>query len=134
MTSKWVEIDNKNSLKQENNSLKQLALTAHAWAYIWRGLLSEFYGTLDRPRASVVNSVQSSFHPLYLCFFGPVLLLRFEVTPDRNVPGCPKVRIFTVSYFSMWRPSPITEFLECSHHLERATGESAKLPRGLGVE
>ena len=46
--SKWVGLDNKNSLKHYENSLKQLK-TASAdspWAYIWEGLLSEGFSRL----------------------------------------------------------------------------------------
>ena len=41
--SKWVGLDNKNSLKRYKNSLKQLktANTNSQWAYILEGLLSE---------------------------------------------------------------------------------------------
>ena len=41
--SKWVGLDNKNSLKHYKNSLKQLkiAITNSPWAYIREGLLSE---------------------------------------------------------------------------------------------
>ena len=67
--SKWVGFDDKNGLKHEDNSLKQLTLKVHGLtvylggliigrinlrlkfgglifgrAYFWRGLLSEFYG------------------------------------------------------------------------------------------
>ena len=43
--SKWVELDNKNSLKHEDNGLKQLktANLNSPQAYIWEGLLSEGY-------------------------------------------------------------------------------------------
>ena len=42
-TSKWVGLDNKNSLKHYKKSLKQLntASTNNPWAYNWEGLLSE---------------------------------------------------------------------------------------------
>ena len=41
--SRWVGLDNKNSLKHSENSLKQLKTTStnSPWAYIWEGLLSE---------------------------------------------------------------------------------------------
>ena len=43
--SKWVGLDNKNSLKHYENSLKQLktASTNSPWAYIRKGLLLEGY-------------------------------------------------------------------------------------------
>ena len=43
--SKWVGLDNKNSVKHHENSLNQLktASTYSPWAYIREGLLSEGY-------------------------------------------------------------------------------------------
>ena len=43
--SKWVGLDNKNGLKQVDNSQKQLktANPNSPWACIWEGLLSERY-------------------------------------------------------------------------------------------
>ena len=43
--SKWVQLDNKNSLRDVDNSLKQLktANPNSPWAYIWEGLLSKGY-------------------------------------------------------------------------------------------
>ena len=47
--SKWVGLDNKNSLKHKDNSLKQLttASTNSPWAYIREGLLSEGFCVWD---------------------------------------------------------------------------------------
>ena len=44
--SKWVGLDNKNSVKHYENSLKNLKTSNpnSPWAYIGEGLLSEFYG------------------------------------------------------------------------------------------
>ena len=76
--AKWAGLGNKNSLKHEDNSLKQLKTAntnspwAYTWesllsegylylrfwefifrrAYFWRGLLSEFYRILDLPLLS----------------------------------------------------------------------------------
>ena len=38
--SKWVELDNKNSLKHYENSLKQLALTLHGLIILYFGRIS----------------------------------------------------------------------------------------------
>ena len=50
--SKWVGLDNKNSLKHYENSLKQLALTVHGLifgrAYYWKDFVSEIWGTYFR--------------------------------------------------------------------------------------
>ena len=46
--SKWVSLNNKNSLKHYENNLKQVktACTKSPWAYIWEGLLSEGFSRL----------------------------------------------------------------------------------------
>ena len=47
---KWVGLDNKNSLKHYENSLKQLALTVHGLifgkAYYWKDFASEIWGLI----------------------------------------------------------------------------------------
>ena len=67
--SKWLVLDNKNGLKYEDNSLKQLktANTNSLWAYIQEGLLSEGYlhlrfGGLSFGRAYFWRGLLSEFY------------------------------------------------------------------------
>ena len=70
--SKWVGLDNKNSVKHHENSIKQLktASTNSPWAYIQEGLLSEGFLHLRFGRLIFVSAYFIYFIILLLYFFG----------------------------------------------------------------
>ena len=74
--SKWVGLNNKNSLKHCENILKQLetASTNSQWAYIWEGLLLAGFlrlrfEVLIFGRACFWEGLLSEFYGIYLSVF-----------------------------------------------------------------